>query len=142
MLFSKEEESSIIQAIQAAERMTSGEIRLYVEDFCLPDHPLERAAELFTLFGMHNTRERNGVLLYLAWKSRHFAIWGDAGIHEKVGFDFWEDEKQLLRAYLHRDEACAGICAVVRQIGEQMQQYFPASETDNDNELSDEIIYG
>jgi uncharacterized membrane protein len=142
MLFTKDEELKIIQAIQTAERMTSGEIRLYVEDFCMRDHPVERAAELFALFGMHNTKERNGVLIYLAWKSRHFAVWGDAGIHEKVGFDFWDDEKKLLREYLHRDEACAGVCAVVLQIGEQMQHYFPADEDNNENELSDDIIYG
>ena len=35
MLFSKEEETRIVSSIQLGERGTSGEIRLYVEDFCL-----------------------------------------------------------------------------------------------------------
>ena len=90
MLFSKEEEGQILEAIRWAERTTTGEIRLYVEDFCLRDHPVERAAELFQLFGMFNTKHRNGVLVYLAEKSHHFAIWGDAGINMEVGADFAE----------------------------------------------------
>jgi len=83
MLFNQDEEARIADAIRAAERGTSGEIRLYVEDYCQRDHPAERAQELFQLFGMYNTQNRNAVLIYLAEKSRQFALWGDAGIHEK-----------------------------------------------------------
>jgi uncharacterized membrane protein len=52
MLFNQDEEARIADAIRAAERGTSGEIRLYVEDYCQRDHPAERAQELFQLFGM------------------------------------------------------------------------------------------
>jgi len=142
MLFTKEEEGRIQEAIRSAERLTSGEIRLYVEDFCDRDHPVERAAELFHLFDIHNTKENNGVLIYVAEKSHLFAIWGDSGIHERVGFQFWDAEKQLLREYLANGQACAGICLVIAQIGEQLQRHFPADPHDNENELPDEIIYG
>ncbi|MFN0014587.1 MAG: TPM domain-containing protein [Saprospiraceae bacterium] len=142
MLFSPNEESRVLSAIRVAEQRTSGEIRLYIEDFCDRDHPVERAAEVFHMFGMFNTKLRNGVLLYIAEKSHHFAIWGDAGIHERVGFQFWEAEKQLLQEHLLQEKACEGVCKVIEQIGEQLQQYFPADSKDNDNELPDEIIYG
>ncbi len=143
MIFSKEEETRIAQAIRAAERRTSGEIRLFVEDFCERDHPVERAAEIFHLHGMFNTKARNGVLIYVAEKSHQFAIWGDAGIHEQVGFQFWDTEKRLLREYLQRDEATEGVCLVIEQIGERLREHFPAAEGDkNENELPDEIIYG
>jgi uncharacterized membrane protein len=142
MLFPDQEEMRIIMAIRAAESHTTGEIRLYVEDFCPRDHPVERAAEIFQLFGMFNTKARNAVLLYLAEKSRQFALWGDEGIHEKVGFQFWDAEKRLLRQYLQRDEACEGICAVIDQIGEKLAHHFPASPGEADNELPNEIIYG
>lgn len=142
MLFTKEEEARIQQAIRDAEQRTSGEIRLFVEDFCDRDHPVDRAAELFQLFGMFNTKQRNAVLIYLAEKSRMFAIWGDSGIHERVGFRFWDAEKQLLRTRLQEGMACDGLCEVVAQIGAQLQQYFPADPHDNENELPDEIIYG
>ncbi|MBC7774126.1 MAG: TPM domain-containing protein [Phycisphaerae bacterium] len=142
MLFTKEEEAKIILAIQQAERCTSGEIRLFVEDFCMRDFPVERAAEVFQLFGMFNTKERNAVLVYLAEKSHHFAIWGDAGIHDRVGYHFWEQEKKLLQEHFRRDEAAEGLCMAIQLIGERLSEYFPADENNNDNELPDEIIYG
>lgn len=143
MIFSKEEESRIVLAIRAAERRTSGEIRVFVEDFCLRDHPVERAAEIFHLYGMFNTKEQNGVLIYLAEKSHQFAIWGDSAIHERVGFQFWDAEKRLLREHLQRDEGADGICLIIEQIGERLREHFPAADGDkNENELPDEIIYG
>jgi len=142
MFFTKEEESRILAAIRAAEQVTSGEIRLFVEDFCDRDHPVERAAEVFHLFGMFNTKQRNAVLLYIAEKSHHFAIWGDSGIHQQVGFQFWDAEKKLLQTYLQKEQACEGVCLVIEQIGEQLKTHFPADPNDNDNELPDEIIYG
>lgn len=142
MLFSKEEEMRILEAIQLAEQGTSGEIRLFVEDFCLRDHPVERAEEIFQLHGMYHTQARNAVLIYLAEKSRHFALWGDTGIHERVGFQFWEAEKKLLREYLSRDEAAEGVCQIIRLIGEKLCTHFPFDGPHNDNELPDEIIYG
>jgi uncharacterized membrane protein len=143
MLFSPKEEQDIVAAIAAAERRTTGEIRMFIESICERDHPVERAVEVFQLHGMYHTQMRNAVLLYLAYDSRQFAIWGDSGIHEIVGHNFWEAEKKLLRTYLQRDEAAAGICAVIAQIGEQLRLHFPASpDDDNPNELPDEIIYG
>jgi uncharacterized membrane protein len=142
MLFNKQEEARIVSAIRQAERGTSGEIRLFVEDFCLRDHPVERAAEVFHLFGMFNTKDRNAVLIYLAEKSHHFAIWGDAGIHERVGFQFWHEEKNLLSDHFRRDEAAEGICKAIQLIGAQLREHFPADDNNNDNELPDEIIYG
>lgn len=142
MIFTPEEEAQIVASIRTAERGTSGEIRLYVEDFCMRDHPVERAEEIFQLFGMFNTKERNAVLIYLAEKSHHFAIWGDEGIHQKVGFQFWEAEKKILKDHFQRDEAAAGISAVVQLIGARLREHFPTDENRDDNELSDDIIYG
>ncbi|MFN0174349.1 MAG: TPM domain-containing protein [Saprospiraceae bacterium] len=142
MLFTKEEEARIVSAIRGAERDTSGEIRLFVEEFCMRDFPIERATEVFQLFGMFNTKDRNAVLIYLAEKSHHFAIWGDAGIHERVGHQFWEAEKKLLQEHFMRDEAVEGICKAILLIGTRLSEHFPANENHNDNELPDEIIYG
>lgn len=142
MLFTQEEEARVMEAIRAAEQQTSGEIRLYLEDFCDRDHPVERAAEIFQLFGMFNTKQRNAVLIYLAEKSRMFAIWGDSGIHQRVGYQFWDAEKQLLREQLHNGKACEGLCQLIGQIGAQLQRHFPADPNDNENELPDEILYG
>lgn len=142
VLFNKKEEARIVSAIRSAERATSGEIRLYIEDYCFRDHPIERAAEVFQLFGMFNTKQRNAVLIYIAQESHHFAIWGDVGINEKVGVEFWEEEKMLLYEHFRRDEAADGVCKAIAMIGERLRVYFPSDDNDNENELPDEIIYG
>lgn len=142
MLFTREEERRIVESIREAERGTSGEIRLFVEDFCMADHPVQRAEELFQLHGMFHTKQRNGILVYIAERSRQYAIWGDAGIHEKVGFQFWEAEKDLFRTFLQRDEAAAGAMQVIAMLGEQLRAHFPSDDSEDDNELPNEIIYG
>jgi uncharacterized membrane protein len=143
MTFTAQEETRIVEAIRQAEQRSSGELRVFVEDVCERDHPVERAEEVFALHGMHHTEQRNAVLIYIARGSRQFAIWGDVGIHERVGFRFWESEKRLLLDYLRRDEACAGLCAVIEQVGEQLRAHFPLPPGHtNPNELSDDIIYG
>ena len=44
--------------------------------------------EVFRNLNMEDTQERNGVIIYVAVKSKQFAIYGDKGINEKVGADF------------------------------------------------------
>jgi uncharacterized membrane protein len=142
MHFSQEEETRIVQAIKMAELRTSGEVRVYIERFCDHEDPVHRASELFTSNKMDQTRDRNGVLVYIARESRQFAIWGDSGIFARTGQRFWENERRLLRRYLQQDQSCDGICAVVQEIGDALHQHFPADKQDNPNELPDEIIYG
>jgi len=79
----------IVAAIGQAERQTSGEIRVFVESRCRFVNPLDRAAEVFTGLKMDQTAQRNAVLVYVALKDRQLALYGDKGIHEKVGDAFW-----------------------------------------------------
>src|SRR5688572_21217787 len=90
--FTDQEIKKIGEAISDAELRTSGEIRLHIERYCKMD-VLDRAADLFGFLKMHETAERNGVLFYIAWKDRKFAIIGDAGINAVVPPDFWDEIK-------------------------------------------------
>ena len=83
--FTEEEQKLIAEAIRNAERRTSGEIRVFVESRCSYVNPLDRAVEIFISLKMDQTAERNAVLLYVATKDRQLAIFGDEGIHKKVG---------------------------------------------------------
>lgn len=65
VLFSKSDQSKIIEAIRLAEKQTSGEIRIHIEPGCKIE-PVERALEVFTELKMHTTALQNGVLIYLA----------------------------------------------------------------------------
>src|SRR2546423_14135004 len=96
--FTKEKRKAITDAIALAEKQSSGEIRLFIEDECKED-VLDRAAFIFKQLEMHKTALRNGVLIYLAMNSRKFAILGDAGIHSKVGEDFWHEAKKVMQEH-------------------------------------------
>lgn len=86
--FREEEKKQIVDAIRNAERRTSGEVRVFVESRCRYVDPLDRAAEIFFNLKMSETDDRNAVLLYIAMKDRQLAVFGDEGIHKKVGTDY------------------------------------------------------
>ncbi|SFE35826.1 TLP18.3, Psb32 and MOLO-1 founding protein of phosphatase [Chitinophaga sp. CF118] len=140
-LLTEAEKQRLVQAVRAAERLTSGEIRLYIESHCKFVNPVDRAQEIFLQLGMEKTKRRNGVLLYIALKSRQYAIVGDKGIHEKVGSDFWQKESQLLRTHFANGRIFDGIEACIKETGESLCLYFPF-EAGDDNELPDDIVIG
>lgn len=137
--FQREEEERIILAIREAELKTSGEVRVHLEDNCKGEI-LQEAARVFKKLGMHRTKARNGVLIFLAPDRKAFAILGDQGIHELVGDAFWQDERNLMQSLFQQGEFVEGICQAIEKVGEKLKQYFPYEE-DDENELSDEISY-
>lgn len=134
---SKDDEQDIIKAIRDAEMQTSGEIRVHLEHHAGKDS-LERAQELFHLLKMDNTKEENGVLIYLAVDDHTFAICGDAGINNKVPSDFWKLTKNKMTTLFREGHFKEGIIAGVTSTGEQLANYFPWQHGDV-NELPDEI---
>lgn len=140
--FSEADQQLIVEAVREAEMRTSGEVRVYVESRCRFVDALDRAVEVFQALGMHQTAERNGVLVYVAMKDHQLAIFGDEGIHRKVGSEFWNEELRHMLAEFNRQHYAAGIAQVVREIGEVLAQHFPYDKTTDKNELSDDIVFG
>lgn len=139
--FKDAENQQIVQAIREAERMTSGEIRVFVEHHCRFVDSMDRASEIFEKLQMHRTKARNGVLIYVAMRDKQFAILGDQGIHLKVGTGFWDAQAAIMRRHFSTAHFVEGISACARSIGEVLQQYFPY-ESDDENELPDDIVFG
>lgn len=137
---SKDQEESIVQSIQQAEEATSGEIRVHIEKKCKSDSPIDRAKEVFAELKMHETELRNGVIVYVAYKDHKVAIWGDEGIHEKVGQDFWDEELSLILDYFKKEDYETGLSEVILQIGQKLKENFPYEKEDM-NELPDSISY-
>ena len=128
------------EAIGAAERRTSGELRVHLEDH-IEEDVLDHAAYVFEELGMHSTRERNGVLVYVAVADRRVAVLGDAGINEKVPEGFWTDVVGLLKLHFAAGRHAEGLVEAVHQIGEKLSSYFPLRKDDTD-ELSNEVSIG
>lgn len=134
---SKAAEQEIIQAIQKAEEMTSGEIRVHLENNIHKDAH-ERALEVFHTLQMGETNLHNGVLFYVALSSKTFVIYGDKGIHKLVPDNFWESTKEIVISHFKKQEFKDGLINGILETGKQLQQHFPSVVNDT-NELSDEI---
>lgn len=137
--FTPEQKEKIIEAVREAEKETSGEIRVHLETRCSED-VLDRAAWLFGKLGMHKTKERNGVLFYLAVEDRKFAVIGDSGINAVVPEGFWNQVKEIMRKNFSAGRFTEGLTEGIHLAGRQLKNFFPCREDDR-NELSDEISF-
>ena len=139
---SHDEMQQVVQAIRQSEQQTSGEIRVYIESHCRFVDPMDRAAELFFGLRMDQTKDRNGVLVYIAMKDRQLAILGDEGIHKRVGKEFWAKEVAEMLSEFYADHYATGIAKVVTEIGEALHTHFPYDGKTDKNELPDDIVFG
>lgn len=137
----EEQEKQIIQAIQEAERNTSGEIRVHIENEC-SSNELDRAVEVFASLHMHQTRLRNSVLFYVALESHHFAVIGDGGINAVVPANFWDEVKELVLQDFKQGRYAEGLTKGILRAGQQLKSYFPHDPQGDTNELKDDISFG
>lgn len=137
---SSDQKALIKDAIVQAELATSGEIKVHIEDHC-EGNVLDRATQVFGRLGMHKTRMRNGVLIYLAHMDRKFAILGDAGINAVVPDNFWDAIKVHMQVRFRAGRFADGLVEGIRMASDQLRRHFPFLTGDK-NELSDEISFG
>lgn len=141
-ILNQDEQERIVHAVNLAENMTSGEIRLVVENVIGKDVSVyEKATQYFHKLNMHKTAQRNGVLLYLAIQDHQFAIIGDSGINSKVNADFWESTKEKMLVHFKQGDFVSGLVEGIREAGEQLRHYFPRG-VDDINELPNDIHFG
>jgi uncharacterized membrane protein len=128
-------------AIAAAERAASGEIRVSVSRFFWGS--VRRAAEkAFIRLGMAGTKDRNGVLFFIVPARKRFTILGDAGIHAKVGQEFWESLAGLMSGHFRKGEFTEGLVAAIEEAGRRLAAHFPYDPAADVNELADDVDFG
>ncbi len=135
--FTEEEKSRLVQAIEQAERLTSGEIRVHLAHRSRGT-PIDEAKSVFEKLKMTRTKERNGILFYLSLQDRQFVILGDQGIHQKVNENFWQEIRdEVIRHFTH-EKFIEGLISGIHRCGEKLALYF-ARKSDDQEELSNEI---
>ncbi|MBQ7772353.1 MAG: TPM domain-containing protein [Bacteroidales bacterium] len=134
------QQETVVDAVRLAEKGTSGEIRIHIDCTCIGD-PITRAKEVFDKLGMHKTQLRNGVLIYLAYESKVFAIIGDKGIDELVTRDFWQDVAAVMKEEFMNGRFTEGLSKAALMVGEKLRDFFPYQEDDM-NEQPDDISFG
>lgn len=132
------DEARIVDAIAQAERKSSGEVRVYVSRRRRTD-PLAIAQKRFLDLGMTRTRHRNAVLIYIAPRTRQFAIVGDAGVHEKCGDAFWREVSASMTDLLKEGRFTDALVGAIQKVGDLLARHFPRDSNDQ-NELPDRIV--
>lgn len=118
------DDKRIVDAIEKAERGTSGEIRV-----SLAPHfwgGVRKAGErAFDRLGMTKTPDRNGVLIFVVPSRREFAILGDRAIHEKAGQQFWDRVGAAMSARIRSGDLTDGIVHGIEEAGHELAAHFP-----------------
>ena len=138
-ILNREEDQRVVEAIRQAERNTSGEIKVHIENRC-KGNVEQRSLFIFDKLKLNETQLRNGVLIYLAIKDHKFAILGDKGINDMVEDSFWNDVKDLMLSHFKEGRFAEGLEQGIMCCGEKLKAYFPY-QSDDINEIPDDISY-
>jgi uncharacterized membrane protein len=135
--FTTGEKAQIMEAIAKAESVTSGEIRVHASYSQSESDFLGAAKTQFDRLKMSETKERNAILLYVNPILKKFALYGDQGIHEKVGQAFWESlAKEITHAIRERNRTHGMVHAILK-MGDALTAHFP-EQVGKKNELSND----
>ena len=134
------DEEEIVEAIRVAECDTSGEIRVHIEQNCDID-VYERALDVFHILKMDNTKAQNGVLIYVAVDNKSFVIFGDQGINNIVGSDFWNSTRDKIANQFKSGNFKQGMIDGIKEAGNALSNHFPWKHGDS-NELDNTISKG
>ena len=91
---------------------------------------------------MNETKDRNGVLVYVAIEDKKLAIYGDQAIYEKLGIEFWYSQVQEMTEHFKKTNYVNGMAQVIESLGLALTTHFPYDRANDTNELSDEIMVG
>ena len=136
---SKLDHDRIVHAIRDAEAKTSAELRVYIQRGKLDEDALPVAQARFQKLGMHNTRERNAVLIFIAPRAHKFAVVGDKAIHEKCGESLWQNVVARMREHFRNERFSEAIIDAIADLGGVLAKHFPR-RGDNPDELSNNLI--
>ena len=136
---SKQELTRVTAKIAGAEQMTSAEIKVVILRQCWTDLR-KKTRKIFKKHKLDKTAEHNCVLIVLVTTNREFLIYGDEGIHEKVGQHFWDEVRNAMIEKFKENEFGEGLCVGIHLVGQKLAPLFPYREGDVD-EISNEVVF-
>lgn len=137
--------SAIEEAVRASEKQHGGELRFVVEQ-ALDGTPLwkglpprERALDIFSRLRIWDTRDNNGVLIYLLLADRDVEIVADRGLNGKVAPGEWEEICHVMEAAFREGRYQEGALEGVRRASTLLAKHFPPRPNDK-NEIDDKPL--
>jgi putative membrane protein len=99
----------------------------------------EAASQEFLRRGLTRTREKTGVLIYLALAEHHAEILADTGIADRVDAGIWADIVADLTAAIREGRMTEGLIEAIRRTGAILAEHAPPRLDDVD-ELPNKVI--
>jgi putative membrane protein len=100
-----------------------------------------RAFQLFAERGLHGTRGRTALLVFVSELERRVVILGDRSLHDEVGQHGWDEYVALLLKHIRAGQARVGLLAVLEQLAPRLASVAPRA-ADDVNELPDAVLRG
>lgn len=125
--------------VAAAEMLTSAEFKIIIAKhawFGLKN----KAIRLFKKYHLHKTEKRNAVLILIVEKDQQLLIFGDTGIHSKVGTTHWEAIRDAMLDHFRQGKHAEGLDLGIFLLADSLAEHFPV-DRDQYNRLSNEIIF-
>ena len=97
------------------------------------------ARQQFFAHGLHRTRERTGVLIFVSVAERHVEIIADAGIDAVVPPGTWDRAVADFVEQVRAGRIAEGFLAAIALVGDRLAQHFPRRPDDID-ELPNRLI--
>ncbi|HEY8298415.1 MAG TPA: TPM domain-containing protein [Candidatus Baltobacteraceae bacterium] len=114
----------ITQAIESQERATTGRIAVRIVPH-VPEDPVADARAALHAAELHEGDDRNAIVFLVAPKARRFSVYGDRGIHERVGETFWKDVVAEMTPYFRNGEPTEGLIHGIARAGAVLREHFP-----------------
>ncbi len=105
----------------------------------LTEEVKEKALVSFLEQGLHETRDRTGILILISLFEHRVQVLADSGINAKVPQNTWDEIVAIIIAGLKSDDACTAVCRAIERCGQLLEENFPRKDDDT-NELSNLII--
>ena len=97
------------------------------------------AREQFVSQGLHMTRERTGVLIFVSVAEHYVEIIADQGIDARVPPGTWDQAVADFVARVRAGRIAEGFLAAIAVVGERLAEHFPRAADDVD-ELPNRLI--
>jgi uncharacterized membrane protein len=118
------DEHRVRSAIEAAEAHTTGKIHVTLSHQV--GGSVRSGAERVTKkLRLGNTPERNGVSFFVVPDRREFTVLGDAGIHRKVGQEFWDRVVGAMSEKIKKGDLTDGLIHGIEEAGRELAAHFP-----------------
>lgn len=100
-----------------------------------------RALQLFAERGLHGTRGRTALLIFVSELERRVVLLGDRSLNDELGQRGWDAQVELLLGHIRRGHAREGLLEVLEQLTPILAKVAPRLDDDR-NELPDTILRG